>query len=274
MDIYGIIGWPVSHSLSPAMHNTAFSTLGIKAVYGLLPVEPKRLEAAIEGLRALGIKGVSVTVPHKERVMKYLDEVDEIAQEIGAVNTILNKEGLLRGTNTDWLGAKRALEEVIGLDGKEAVVVGAGGSARAIVYALVQSKAKVTIYNRTLSKAEALAEEFGAEARPLEELNQAKGNILVQTTSVGLGEDRSLVPKEILPRFEVVMDLVYVPLETKLLRQAKEAGCKVIHGLKMLVYQGVEQFRLWTGQEPPVNLMEEAALKALGFGERDGDTGD
>ncbi len=274
MDIYGIIGWPVSHSLSPAMHNTAFSALGIKAVYGLLPVEPERLEAAIEGLRALGIRGVSVTVPHKERVMKYLDEVDEIAQEIGAVNTIINKEGLLRGTNTDWLGAQRALEEVTDLCGKEVVVVGAGGSARAIVYALAKSKAKVTIYNRTLSKAEALAEEFGAQARPIGELDQAKGDILVQTTSVGLGEDRSLVPKEILSRFEVVMDIVYVPLETKLLRQAKEAGCKVINGLKMLVYQGAEQFRLWTGQEPPVNFMEEAALKALGFGERDGDTRD
>ncbi len=274
MDIYGIIGWPVSHSLSPAMHNTAFSALGIKAVYGLLPVRPERLEAAIEGLRALGIKGVSVTVPHKERVIKYLDEVDEIAQEIGAVNTIINKEGLLCGTNTDWLGAKRALEEVTNLCEKEVVVVGAGGSARAIVYALVKSKAKVIIYNRTFSKAKALAEEFGAQARALEELNRAKGDILVQTTSVGLGEDQTLVPEEILSRFEAVMDIVYVPLETKLLRQAKEAGCKVIHGLKMLVYQGMEQFRLWTGQEPPMNLMEEAALKALGFGEKDGDTRD
>ncbi len=272
MDTYGIIGWPVSHSLSPAMHNTAFSALGIKAVYGLLPVAPKDLKAAINGIRALGIKGVSVTVPHKENVMEYLDEIDDIAKEIGAVNTIINQDGHLFGTNTDWIGAKNALEDITTLLNKQAVVVGAGGAARAIVYALVKSGAKVAIYNRTFSKAEELAKKFGAKAISLDELPKATGDILIQTTNVGLREDKSLVPKEILPRFEIVMDIVYIPLETRLLREAREAGCKVINGLKMLVYQGVEQFRLWIGKAPPIELMEKAALKMLKIGDGDEDT--
>lgn len=263
MKVYGIIGWPVAHSLSPAMHNAAFRALGIKAVYGLMPVRPEALPEAIGGLRALNIGGVSVTIPHKEAVLSLLDEVDETARRIGAVNTILNQEGSLLGFNTDWLGARRALEEKIALSGRRAVVVGAGGSARAVVYALKEAGAQVVIYNRTFSRAEALAEAFGAEAFPLEALPEAEGDILVQTTSVGLKEDRSPVPKEILSRFEVVMDLVYQPLETRLLREAREAGCEVVDGLSMLVYQGVEQFRIWTGESPPASLMRQAAEKEL-----------
>ncbi len=263
MDVYGIIGWPVEHSLSPVMHNTAFKARKIPAVYGLFPVAPEDLKEALTGLRALNIKGVSVTIPHKENVIPFLDTLDRVAEEIGAVNTIVHREKRLFGYNTDWIGVKRALEEVVSLADKRAVVVGAGGAARAVVYALKREGARVTIYNRTWEKARSLAEKFAVEARPWEELPDARGEILVQTTSVGLKEDVSPVPREILSLFQVVMDIVYTPLETRLLREAREAGCKTVHGLKMLVHQGAEQFRLFTGQEPPVSLMEEAALAAL-----------
>jgi len=269
MDVFGIIGWPVGHSLSPAMHNAAFQALGVKAVYGLLPTTPEDLAQAISGIKALHIKGVSVTIPHKEAVIPLLDELDPVAREIGAVNTILNRGGSLWGTNTDWLGVKKALEEVVSLTGQRAVVVGAGGAARAVVYALKKARAAVEIYNRTWEKAQALAQDFGVEARPWAALGQADGEILVQTTSVGLKEDRSPVPREILGRFKVVMDIVYDPLETRLLREARAEGCLVVNGLKMLVYQGAEQFKLFTGLEPPVELMEQAALEAL-KGEKNG----
>ncbi len=264
MRVYGIIGWPVEHSLSPAMHNAAFKALGLKGVYGLFPVRPASLAEAIRGLRSLGIAGVSVTIPHKEAVMAYLDEIEETARAIGAVNTILNQDGRLLGFNTDWLGALKALEERISLSGKKAVVVGAGGSAKAVVYALTQAGARVYVYNRTLAKAQKLAQTFGLEgAYPLEALEEASGEILVQTTSVGLKEDKSPVPQKILRRFRLVMDLVYQPLKTRLLREAEEAGCETVDGLSMLVYQGIEQFRIWTGQRPSAALMREAAEKEI-----------
>ncbi len=271
MDVYGIIGWPVAHSLSPAMHNAAFKALGQEAVYGKFPVAPERLSAAVEGLRALGIKGVSVTIPHKEAVRSLLQGIHQEAQKIGAVNTILNDNGRLVGFNTDWQGALRALEEQISLKGKEAVVLGAGGAARAVVYALKKAGALVCIYNRTFTKAQELALTFGAKAFAWEALSKARGHILINTTSVGLKEDRSPAPAQILSRFQVVMDIVYTPLETRLLREAKAQGCKTISGLKMLVYQAVEQFYLWRGLRPEARLLEEAALAALTKEERHGE---
>ncbi len=263
MDVFGIIGWPIGHSLSPVMHNAAFQNKRIKAVYGAFPTAPEDIRAAINGMRALHIKGVSVTIPHKEKVIPYLDALDPVAREIGAVNTILHKEDLLWGTNTDWIGVKEALREVVCVKGKRVVVIGAGGAARAVVYALKTEGAEVIIYNRTFERAQSLAEAFSVKAKSWTELAQAEGEVLIQTTSVGLKEDRSPVPSEILPRFEVAMDIIYNPLETRFLREAKRAGCKIITGLKMLVYQGAEQFRLFTGFEPPVKIMEQAALSAL-----------
>ncbi|AEH45776.1 shikimate 5-dehydrogenase [Thermodesulfatator indicus DSM 15286] len=263
MDTYGIIGWPVAHSLSPAMHNAAFKSLGIRAVYGLLPLAPENLAEGIKGIRALNIKGVSVTVPHKETVMPLLDEIDPVASEIGAVNTIVNKDGRLLGFNTDWIGVKKALEEKIAISGQKAVVVGAGGAAKAVVYALIKEGASVAIYNRTFEKAKRLAQTLGGVALPWEELASASGDILIQTTSVGLKEDKSPVPKEVLSRFKLVMDIVYQPLKTRLLREAEEAGCETIDGLSMLVYQGIEQFYLWFGARPQASLMREAAEKEL-----------
>ncbi|MCC6048424.1 MAG: shikimate dehydrogenase [Thermodesulfobacterium sp.] len=276
--VYGIIGYPVSHSLSPVMHNLAFRELGVKAVYGAFPVKPEDLSHAVRGIKALGISGLSVTIPHKIEVMKHLDEVDEKAKEIGAVNTILNREGSLFGTNTDWIGVLKAFEEVgVSLCGKRVVILGAGGASLAIIYAMVNAGAKeIIIYNRTFDKAKEVAERFSVLAYPWEDVYDAYGDILINATSVGLKSFDSPVAKEVVSRFSVVMDSVYMPLETKLLAMAKEENKIAIDGLKMLLYQGVEQFKLWTGLMPPVDKMREALYREVlrmevEFGLRKGD---
>ncbi len=263
--VYGIIGYPVSHSLSPVMHNLAFRELGLKAVYGAFPVKPEDLSHAIRGVKALGISGLSVTIPHKVEVMKHLDEVDEKAKEIGAVNTIINREGSLFGTNTDWIGVLKAFEEVgISLSGKRVVILGVGGASLAIIYAMVRVCAKeIVVYNRTFERAKEVAERFSVLAYPWEALSEAYGDILINATSVGLKSYDSPVPKEVVSRFSVVMDSVYMPLETRLLAMAKEENKITIDGLKMLLYQGVEQFKLWTGLMPPVEKMREAIYREV-----------
>jgi len=263
--VYGIIGYPVSHSLSPVMHNLAFRELGVKAVYGAFPVKPEDLSQAIRGVKALGISGLSVTIPHKVEVMKYLDEIDEKAKEIGSVNTIINREGSLFGTNTDWIGVLKAFEEVgVSLSGKRVVILGAGGASLAIIYAMIQACAKeIVVYNRTFEKAKEVAERFSVLAYPWEALYDAYGDILINATSVGLKSFDSPVDKEVVSRFSVVMDSVYLPLETKLLAMAKEENKITIDGLKMLLYQGVEQFKLWTGLMPPVEKMREAIYREV-----------
>jgi len=276
--VYGIIGYPVSHSLSPVMHNLAFRELGLKAVYGAFPVKPEDLSQAIRGVKALGISGLSVTIPHKVEVMKYLEEVDEVARQIGAVNTIINREGSLFGTNTDWIGVLKAFEEVgTSPSGKRVVVLGAGGASLAIVYAMRKAGAKeIVIYNRTFDKAKEVAERFSVIAYPWETLSSAYGDILINATSIGLKSYDSPVPKEVVSRFSVVMDSVYLPLETRLLVMAKKMNKITIDGLKMLLYQGVEQFKLWTGLMPPVEKMREVLYKKViemevEFGLRPGD---
>jgi len=276
--VYGIIGYPVSHSLSPVMHNLAFRELGLKAVYGAFPVKPEDLSQAIRGVKALGISGLSVTIPHKVEVMKYLEEVDEVARQIGAVNTIINREGSLFGTNTDWIGVLKAFEEVgTSPSGKRVVVLGAGGASLAIVYAMRKAGAKeIVIYNRTFDKAKEVAERFSVIAYPWETLSSAYGDILINATSIGLKSYDSPVPKEVVSRFSVVMDSVYLPLETRLLVMAKKMNKITIDGLKMLIYQGVEQFKLWTGLMPPVEKMREVLYKKViemevEFGLRPGD---
>ncbi len=264
-EVYGIIGYPVGHSLSPVMHNLAFKTLNIKAVYGAFEVKPSDLEKAIKGIKALGIKGVSVTIPHKEEVIKFLDEIEEKALEIGAVNTILNENGKLKGFNTDWIGFLKALEEEkVELRNKKVVIVGAGGSSKAILYAVKKGGAKeVEIYNRTYNKALNLARKFSVKAKPWEELKDAYGDLIIQTTSVGLNSWESPVDEKVLSRFKVAFDLVYFPLKTRFLSLAENSGCKIIDGLKMLLYQGVEQFQIWTKREPPINLMREVLYKEV-----------
>ncbi|MDD3814499.1 MAG: shikimate dehydrogenase [Desulfocapsaceae bacterium] len=266
--LYGIIGNPVSHSLSPAMHNCAFAELGENSVYVPFPVLD--LEAGITGLKALGVKGVSVTIPHKEAVIPLLDEIEEVARQIGAVNTLVLKDvdgkKHLCGSNTDWLGANRALSEKMNLRGAHVVLLGAGGSARAIGFGLLREGAQLVLCSRTESRGRALASDLGCLWHPLDDAGSLEGDVLVNATSVGMQPEIQVSPvsKVILPRFQVVMDIVYAPLTTKLLREAKAVGCQVINGLEMLLYQGVAQFELWTGKTAPVELMRQKLYQATG----------
>ena len=266
--LYGIIGNPVSHTLSPVMHNGAFAELGENSLY--LPFPVVDLEAGMVGLKALGVKGVSVTIPYKEAVIPLLDEIETVARKIGAVNTIEIKDvdgkKQLCGSNTDWVGANRALAEKVVLSGASVVLLGAGGSARAIGFGLQQEGAQVVLCSRTESRGRALAAELGCLWHPLDDADTLQGDVLVNATSVGMQPkiDVSPVPQAILARFQVVMDIVYAPLETRLLREAKAAGCSVINGLEMLLYQGVAQFELWTGKTAPVELMRQRLYQATG----------
>ena len=276
--LVGLIGYPVEHSLSPAMHNSAFAALDLNWCYVPLPVPPERLGEAVAGLRALGFVGANVTVPHKEAVMSYLDDVAPEAQAIGAVNTIVMREGRGIGYNTDWQGFLTALSEGdFDPQGKRAVVLGAGGAARAVVYALAQAGAQVIVLNRTLARAQALVQDFSLLflSLPLRSLpltpqtleeRTAEAHLLVNTTPVGTwpGVDKSIWTEGLaFPAHLSVFDLVYNPRQTKLLRQAQAAGAKVIGDLGMLVHQGTAAFELWTGEKAPVETMYEAVREAL-----------
>ncbi|KAF0187489.1 MAG: shikimate [Desulfobulbaceae bacterium] len=266
--LYGIIGNPVSHSLSPLMHNAAFAELGENSVY--LPFPVVELTAGIEGIKALGVKGVSVTIPYKEAVIPLLDEIEVVARQIGAVNTLVIKDvhgkQQLCGSNTDWLGATRALAEKVSLAGTAVVLLGAGGSARAIGFGLRQLGAQVVLCSRTEARGRALAADLGCPWHSLQDVENLQGDVLINATSVGMQPTPhvSPVPSKMLGRFQVVMDIVYAPLETLLLSEAKAAGCQVINGLEMLLYQGVAQFELWTGKSAPVALMREKLYLATG----------
>lgn len=266
--IYGIIGNPVSHSLSPLMHNRAFQVCGENRVY--LPLHTENLEAALQGLRGMHIDGVSVTIPYKEQVLGLLDEIDPVARKIGAVNTIVVKrEGdstLLCGTNTDWIGANQALANKIELAGCRAVVLGAGGAARAIGFGLLEAGTEVEIKSRDQVKGGLLAEQLGAAWSPLDREPLKSAQILINATSVGMepGADVSPVAAELIGGYRVVMDIVYAPLQTKLLGEAAALGCTAVNGLEMLLYQGVAQFELWTGREAPVEAMRQELLSAVG----------
>jgi len=266
--LYGIIGNPVSHSLSPLMHNAAFAALGENSVY--LPFPVLELKAGIEAIKALGVKGVSVTIPYKEAVIPLLDEIEEVARQIRAVNTLIIKDvdgkKLICGSNTDWLGATRALADKVSLAGTQVVLLGAGGSARAIGFGLRQMDARVVLCSRTETRGRALADDLGCPWHSLQDVATLKGDVLINATSVGMQPTPDVipVPPEILAGFQVVMDIVYAPLETMLLREAKAVGCQVINGLEMLLYQGVAQFELWTGKSAPVALMREKLYLATG----------
>jgi len=270
-EIYGVIGNPIAHSMSPAIHNAAFGRLGLNKIY--LPFKVEEVVEFIEAFKAIGVKGYSVTIPHKERVLAALDEVDELAQKIGAVNTVVERGDRLFGYNTDSSAAISSLARALGesskrtaLSGKRAVVLGAGGAARAIVFGLSQCGAKVTIFNRTVERAKRLAEEVGAKWGALSDVSKTKMDILVNATSVGMYPeiDETPVKKEVFRPGLIVFDMVYNPLETRLLREAKGAGCRCITGLAMFVEQAKEQFELWTAKKAPARLMREVVLKRLG----------
>lgn len=273
------MGWPIEHSISPAMHNAAFDAAGLNWRYVPLSVHPDRVGEAVRGLRALGFAGYNVTVPHKRAVMEYLDEITEQARAIGAVNTIvIQPDGRMVGHNTDALGFLRALAEGgFRPEGSRSVVIGAGGAARAVAYALASTGAAVTILNRTLSRAQSLVADLASlfpslplRALPLSPstLRQEvpSADLLVNATPLGMWPQvkRSPWPDELpMPPSLTVFDLVYNPLETKLMRQAREAGARAIGGLGMLVHQGAAAWELWTGQRAPVKVMAAAARAAL-----------
>ncbi len=261
--IYGILGRPVTHSLSPAMHNAAFGKLGINAVYVPFPVTD--LPQAVAGLRGLAIGGVSVTIPFKEEIMPLLDEIDPLAARMGAVNTAVNRDGRLSGYNTDWLGAVTALKAQTAIAGEHVLLLGAGGAARAIAFGILENGGKVTITDMDAPRAETLARELAVEAVPLKALEQCPASILINATPVGMAPDLHGLPvePELLHRFTLVMDIVYRPLLTRLLREAQARGCRIIDGLQMLIHQATAQFELWTGRSAPLDTMSRAAYAAL-----------
>lgn len=262
-DIYGVIGYPLGHSLSPTMHNAAFSAKGLNAAY--LAFESESIEDALQGMRALGINGVSVTIPHKSSVIPLLDQVDDLAERIGAVNTIVNEQGRLVGYNTDALGALKALEEKTEVFGKTCLILGAGGAARAIGYILKEHGVDLTLANRSHGRGEELADSLECAFIPLERVTDVQVDLLIQTTSVGMypHDKESIVSSDALNPGMVVMDIVYNPIETKLLSIAKGRGCVTVNGLGMFIRQGAEQFRLWTGLEAPLKAMSSAVERAL-----------
>ncbi len=263
----GIIGYPVRHSLSPEMHNAAFEYLGLNYCYLAMEVKPENIKYAVEGLKALGFVGVNVTVPHKQAVIPFIDVIDEEAKFIGAINTIKNEQGRLIGYNTDGKGFIQSLkEEGIDPSGMEVLILGAGGAARAVGYSLVHKVSRMYIYNRTEERGMELAvrlKKMNPEVFFTKNLDYCKVcDMVINATSAGLKDSDPLpIDADYLTQGQIVYDLIY--RETPLLREAKQKGCKVIDGTGMLLHQGAEAFRIWTGVEPPVKVMREALLKRL-----------
>ncbi len=268
--LYVLLGNPVAHSLSPAMHNAAYKAMGLAARYLSFCVAD--LAQAVAGLRGLGIRGASVTLPFKEAVIPLLDVVEEDARGIGAVNTVVNEGGRLRGLNTDWVGLQRMLRERFLLRGRTIAVLGAGGTARAAVFAIRDAGGIPVVLNRTRSRGEALARRFGCAFVPLSAVADVRADGLVNTTSVGMWPriQETPLPASVLGGFRWVADAVYNPRETTLLREAKARGCAVVGGVPLFLYQGAAQIAAWTGREPPLCRMEEVVLARL---EKIGDHG-
>ena len=260
----GILLHPAGHTRSPAMHNAAYRALGIDAAFLAFDVAPARLAAAVAGLRAVGARQLAVSIPHKEAVIALVDGVDATARRIGAVNTLVLRDSRFEGSNTDWIGAVCALEREVDLAGRRAIVLGAGGTARAVVFGLVDRGAEVLVLNRTPERAAAIVRELGAAgAGGLDALAHTPHDVLVNTTPVGLRADASPVPAGALREGSIVLDAVYDPPRTRLLRDAEARGARAISGKWMLVHQAVAQIELWTGREPPIEVMA-AAFDAAG----------
>jgi 3-dehydroquinate dehydratase/shikimate dehydrogenase len=275
--VFGVIGKPVAHSLSPAIHNAAFDRLGLNAVY--VPFLVDEVGPFIQAFREIEVKGYSVTLPHKEAALLACDVVDPAAQRIGAVNTVVARNGQLHGYNCDYIAALRCLERALGakrarkrspLAGRRVALVGAGGVARTIAFAVADRGGLVTVFNRTLDRAERLAADVarGTLAAPLADLSGAHYDVLVNATPVGMtpNVDASPVPTDALQPGAVVFDTIYTPLETRLIREARARGCTAVTGLEMFVDQAAAQCALFTGQKAPVALMRHSVLARLPSG--------
>jgi shikimate dehydrogenase len=274
--LYCVIGDPIEHSLSPVIQNAAFEALKLDCVFLAFKVAPPDVENALRGMRGLGIWGMNVTMPNKNAVITHLDEVDEAAKFLGSVNTIKNDSGKLKGFSTDGIGALNALRKNgVSLSGKKLVLFGAGGAARVVAFALAKEVGEVIILNRTPEKTATLSKELvrlhnkkvtsGPLTTKLIKESLENADILINATSVGMKQnlELSLVNSELLRPDLTVMDIVYNPLETKLAKEAKAMGAKVISGLEMLIYQGAASFEIWTGLEAPIEVMRKAVLNNL-----------
>jgi len=277
-EIYGILGHPVKHTLSPILHNAAFQALGLDGCYLAFDVKPNDLEKGLRGLAALGVKGFNVTIPHKETVITFLDKVAPEAALIGAVNTVVIQQGRLVGHNTDGLGFVRAFCEETGvsLKGKRVMLLGAGGAARAIAFQLAKEGVKsISIINRTLPRARTLVRDLGKKFTKVDWMARAlspqvwslifrhpilhRVDVIINATSIGMHpNDPSIVPRSFLNEHQAVCDIIYQPTKTRLLSEAEAAGAKTMNGVGMLLHQGVLAFELWTGKKPPSALMRDA----------------
>lgn len=272
----GVLGYPIGHSLSAAMHNAAYDLMGLNFFYSAHAVPPDQLKHAVEGIRALGFRGVNVTIPHKVSVMEHLDEIADGAAEIGAVNTILCEGGKLVGYNTDGMGYIQSFEEELGVNpyGSSIVLIGAGGAARAVAVSLAWKGIKsLYIVDRREKAAHSLAQSLSSrihsEALSLESLlRRGLGgiDILINATPVGLGpdaHDQLPIPARLLHSELIVSDLIYNPFETALLKEARKIGARIHHGLGMLIHQGALSFQIWTKQQAPIEAMRKAVIKRL-----------
>ena len=278
-DVIALLGHPVAHSISPAMQQAALDALAVDARYEAWDVSPAELPHAVERLRAGGVLGANVTVPHKVELLRHADRVDALAERVGAVNTIVRRDGRLHGTNTDVAGVLRALADAgVEVAGLEVVLVGAGGAARAVVAAMrAAGAALVTVANRTPGRAEPLigvgGEDLAVRICPLDHASEAlrsalrRARLVIHSTPLGMrhgpDEQATPLPAELFVAGQAAFDLVYTPERTPFLRTAEAARARPIGGLGMLVHQGAESFRLWTGLEPPVAVMFAAAREAL-----------
>jgi len=274
----GLIGDPVEHSLSPVIQNAAFEALGLNYVYVAFTVRQNDLGNVILGVRGLGFRGLNVTMPHKIDVIQYLDKLDDTAKKIGSVNTIVNEEGNLIGYTTDGIGALNALRyKGVDLSGRKIVVLGAGGASRSVSFTLADEAEELVILNRTFQRAKKLVDDISnllgdsAKIRAgrlsngtlKKELEDA--DIVVNATSVGMNPQNTETPVDrgLLHHGIVVFDLVYEPLETRLLREARRVGAETVDGLAMLVHQGAASFEIWTGEKAPIEVMMKAAADKL-----------
>lgn len=263
--LYGVFGNPIGHSKSPLIHNFLFQYHHINAVY--LAFKPDSIANAVDSIKSLHLKGASITLPFKEVVMEFLDGVDDDAKSIGAVNTIVNREGVLWGYNTDYMAAVEPLSP-FHIAEKRVCIIGAGGAAQAIAYGIYKRKGRLTIVNKSKNKGEYLAKKYDAAFYLLEDtlgLAQIRPDILINTTPVGMYPKISeqSFPAEFINNNTIVMDIVYNPIKTKLLSEAQSIGCRVIDGLSMFLYQGARQFELWTGIRPDIEMMRQAVLKSI-----------
>lgn len=273
--VYGVIGDPVDHSLSPLIQNTALHSTGLDAVYVAFHVKAPALKSAIQGLRTLEVKGFNVTLPHKIRVLRFLDSIDLTAAEIGSVNTVTNQNGSLCGYNTDGLGALKALEEAgQRLEGQSVLLLGAGGASRAIAHAFAPHVSSMVIVNRTLSKAKQLGRRLrrkfkieiaaaSLSSRMLKKLVQ-EADTVVNASSMGMdGKSEPPIEEDWLRKGQCVFDIVYKPVETRLLRLAGHVGARTVNGLDLLVDQGACSFEIWTGRQAPIREMRSALAQKL-----------